>query len=256
MIITDFHTHPFLNDNENVCFYENTITDSEDFRQSMVNWGVTKFCGSVITKVRATDFAQIRKLNDSALALKEKWGDLYEPGIHIHPSFVKESCAELERCRKKGVKMVGELVPYMMGWEMYYTKEMHEIYDCIQSLGYSCVSLHTMNEDGMEAAVKNFPKINFVAAHPNDKPCFLRHLERMQKYPNYYLDLSGTGIFRFGLIKYGIKQVGSERFLFGSDYPICNAYMYIAAVCGERMTTHARENIFYKNAERILGNTE
>ena len=252
MKIIDFHTHPFLNDEENVCFYKNTVLSPEDFKQTLEGFGIDKICGSVIKRMDEADFTAIQGLNDSAIALKEKWGDFYEPGVHIHPYLVKNSCEELERCKNAGVRMVGELVPYFMGWENYYTDAMHEIYGCIHELGFSCVSIHTMDEEGMEQAVKNFPDINFIAAHPNDKACFLRHLERMIRYPNYYLDLSGTGIFRWGLIKFGISQVGSERFIFGSDFPICNCNMYIASISSERISHADKENIFYKNAERLL----
>lgn len=251
MRIIDFHTHPFYEKNENVCMYDNTVLDSEDFKNTLTNWGIDMFCGSVIRHIDGTDFSQVKALNDSALKLKAKWGDFYQAGVHFHPNFVRESCDELERCKNLGVKMVGELVPYFMGWEDYFVG-CKPIYDCIEQLGFSCVSLHTMNEETMEAAVKEFKNITFVAAHPNDKQCFLRHIERMKKYPNYCLDLSGTGIFRYGLIKYGIEQVGSERFLFGSDFPICNCKMYIACVDGEKISDRDKENILYRNAERIL----
>lgn len=58
-------------------------------------------------------------------------------------------------------------------------------------------------------------------------------LERIKKFENYYLDLSGTGIFRYGLIFHGVREVGSERFLFGTNYPISNTRMYVQAVFQE-----------------------
>lgn len=255
MKIIDFHTHPFLLESENMCFYKNTVLSADDFKATMEGFGVDKICGSVIERMDDPNFATIKRLNDSALKLREKWGDFYEPGVHIHPYFIKNSIEELERCRKEGVKIVGELVPYFMGWELYYNEAMHELYECIKELGYECVSLHTMQEGTMDAALENFPEINFVGAHPGDKQCFIRHIERIKKYPNYYLDLSGTGIFRYGLVKYGVQQVGSERFLFGSDFPICDCNMYIAGVDAEHIPDEAKENIFYKNAEKLLAGT-
>ncbi|MBR6400065.1 MAG: amidohydrolase [Firmicutes bacterium] len=253
MKIIDFHTHPFYHETENVCFYKNTVLSPEDFKDIMKGFGVDKICGSVIERIDEANFDKIQQLNNSAITLKRMWGDFYEPGVHIHPYFVHNSIEELTRCREKGFKMVGELVPYFMDWEVYYNDAMHEIYEAVRDLGYKCVSIHTMQEESMDAALEAFPDITFVAAHPNDKACFLRHLERMERFDNYYLDLSGTGIFRFGLLKYGISRVGSERFLFGSDFPICNCNMYIAAVESERISDADKENIFYKNTERILG---
>ncbi len=91
-----------------------------------------------------------------------------------------------------------------------------------------------------------------MAAHPGDKAQFLRHIERIKKYKNYYLDLSGTGIFRYGLIGYGVKEVGSERLLFGTDYPICNPSMYINAVLFEKLNEQDYNNILSDNAKHLL----
>lgn len=114
------------------------------------------------------------------------------------------------------------------------------------------VSVHTQSEDTLEMAVKTFPDIMFVAAHPGDKNSYLRHLECMKKYENYYLDLSGTGIFRYGSISYGVSKVGNERFLFGTDYPICNPGMYVQAVLYERLKDKDYEAIFSGNARKLL----
>ena len=75
----------------------------------------------------------------------------------------------------------------------------------------------------------------------------------LKKYPNAYLDLSGTGLFRYGMLKHGVDMVGAEKFLFGTDYPITNPHMYVQAVEFEHITEEAKDMIFYQNAERILG---
>ena len=55
------------------------------------------------------------------------------------------------------------------------------------------------------------------------------------------------------MLSYGVHKVGAERFLFGTDYPICNPRMYVQAVLQEHLTDEERELIFHKNASRILG---
>ena len=50
----------------------------------------------------------------------------------------------------------------------------------------------------------------------------------------------------------GVKAVGAERILFGTDYPITNPGMYVQAVLGEHISEEEKEKIFYKNAQRIL----
>ena len=75
----------------------------------------------------------------------------------------------------------------------------------------------------------------------------------MRRYDNAFLDLSGTGIFRFGSIRYLVNQVGADRILFGTDYPICNPDMYIHAVLGEHLGDAVEQKIFHDNAARLLG---
>lgn len=249
--IIDFHIHPFIAKEDNTCFYEKTVETVEEIKSDLLRAGISRACGSVIHSVKGESFDEIRKLNDEALLIKEKLGEFYIPGIHIHPKFVKKSCEELKRMHDKGVRLVGELVPYYMGWNDYYDHNLHEIYECIQQFDM-LVNIHTQSEESMEMAVKTFPHINFVAAHPGNKDSLFRHLEYMKKYENYYLDLSGTGIFRYGSIKYAVNEVGSDRFLFGTDYPICNPKMYVEAVLYERLKDQNYEDIFSGNAKRLL----
>jgi predicted TIM-barrel fold metal-dependent hydrolase len=250
--IIDFHIHPFYNTGRNVCFYDNTINSVEDIKKDLQRAGISRACGSVIERMESVNFSKIRALNDEALVLRDKMDGFYIPGIHIHPGYVTESIAELERMNDNGVRLVGELVPYMMGWESYYDDNMDKLYGVINELDM-VVSLHTISEESIDEAVSRFPHINFVAAHPGDKAQLLRHIERLKKYPNYHLDLSGTGIFRYGLIGYLVSQVGSERLLFGTDYPICNPGLYVEAVLFERLGEEDYNNILSDNAKRLLG---
>ncbi|MBO5097959.1 MAG: amidohydrolase [Agathobacter sp.] len=253
--IIDFHVHPFVEEKENMCFYKQSLSfENNRFVTDLKNSGITSCCGSVIsstgTKV-AEGFEAIQKLNRHALELKEKWGDFYIPGVHVHPAYVRESCEELELMHNKGVKLVGELVPYMQEWSDYSCKEFGEILDVIGELGM-VVSYHSMDDAQMEKMIANHPKVTFVAAHPNDRDKYPLHLERLRKYPNAYLDLSGTGLFRYGMLKHGVDTVGAEKFLFGTDYPITNPHMYVQAVEFEHISEEAKDMIFYKNAQRIL----
>ena len=115
------------------------------------------------------------------------------------------------------------------------------------------VSYHSTDEDDAERMIERHPKLAFVAAHPGEKGRVDRHLERMKQYENLYLDLSGTGLARLGVLAYGIHAVGAERFLFGTDYPINNPAMYVQGVLYEGLSDEERVLICYKNAERILG---
>ena len=175
------------------------------------------------------------------------------PGFHVHPAFVRESCDEIEWAHSLGYRLVGELVPYMHGWTNYGSRALSKILDTADQL-HMVVSYHTVVEEAeeMDRMIAAHPGLTFVAAHPGQRPDYLRQIERLQRFPNLSLDLSGTGLFRYGMLAYGVNKVGAERFLFGTDFPICNPRMYVQAVCQEHITETDRELIFHGNAERLL----
>jgi predicted TIM-barrel fold metal-dependent hydrolase len=254
--IIDFHTHPFYKYSENTCMYKENLSFEQDFfKKDLEEAGISHICGSVIepNTYRLEDgFEPFRLLNREALQKNQQWQGYYTPGIHVHPAFVKESCEELIYMHSNGVKLIGELVPYMHGWSDYSCKDLSEILEVAEGLEM-VVSFHSMDNDQMEKMIASHPNITFVAAHPGEKNNYLLHIERMKKYKNAFLDLSGTGLFRYGMLKYGVEKVGSDRFLFGTDYPICNPSMYIHAVEFEHISDNAKEAIFHQNAERLLG---
>lgn len=257
-MVIDFHTHPYLSGEEFLNFYPECFTPSpEQFRADLERTGISKIFGSVILKRpyhKEEGFAPIRQCNERALELQRIWGGFYAPGFHIHPDFVEESIAEIERMHTRGVRLIGELVPYLHGWQDYSSWNLSKILDAAGKYRM-VVSFHTMTDEQEEMGrmVAEHPDVTFVAAHPGERENFMRHLERMEQFDNLYLDLSGTGIFRYGLVAYGVSRVGSERFLFGTDYPICNPRMYVQAIYQEPIAEADRENILHKNAERILG---
>ncbi len=59
----------------------------------------------------------------------QKYCDFYVPGFHIHPGYVEESLKEIDRMHQKGIKLIGELVPYMDGWNDYSCEEFSVLLD-------------------------------------------------------------------------------------------------------------------------------
>ncbi len=76
--------------------------------------------------------------------------------------------------------------------------------------------------------------------------------EYMKKHPSAYTEISTQSE---GSIRYLINEVGSERILFGSDWPALPQAITLSRVLlATENDPKARENILCKNAERILGN--
>lgn len=250
--IVDFHTHPFLHPENNNCFYKDGYAmDPDSARKRLSGLGISMVCGSVIGPVSGWD--DIVRLNDQALELREQWGEFYVPGFHIHPDHVEESEKEIKRMALQGVRLLGEAVPYMHGWDFAHLGLL-PILEAAQEAGM-VFSFHSTNiaDEVMEPLLERFPNISFVAAHPGEKKALLTHLGRMERHENYFLDLSGTGLGRMGMLRYAMDRVGKERFLFGTDFPICPPEMYVAAVEQDSLLTEEeKQAVFRDNAQRIL----
>jgi predicted TIM-barrel fold metal-dependent hydrolase len=56
-----------------------------------------------------------------------------------------------------------------------------------------------------------------------------------------------------GLLRHGIDEMGADRFIFGSDYPICNPACYVGGVVyNTTLTDEEKQKILYLNAKRLL----
>lgn len=248
--IFDFHLHPFIDPNNSIAGYGVPAT-CEDFFKHLKDIGITKCAGSVIRHSEPTSFADISRLNDEALKIRELYPDFYIPGIHVHPNFPVESCRELERLHAEGVRLIGELVWYMMGYKEYSTPAFNPVWELAERLGMT-VSVHPTSIEDIEKVLTAFPHLNIVIAHPGEKKTYLANIELLKRHPNAYLDICGTGLFRYGMLAHGVHELGTERILFATDFPTCNAAMQIAAVLSEPLTEQQRDAIFHTNAEKLL----
>ena len=96
--IIDFHTHPFLTQDTNICSHKKFCNMSvENTKIDLMNLGISRICGSVIGTPQSiteknTEWEKLRACNDEALLLRDMYDGFYIPGFHIHPGYIRESC--------------------------------------------------------------------------------------------------------------------------------------------------------------------
>ena len=129
---------------------------------------------------------------------------------------------------------------------------MKPILDLAGSLGMT-VCLHPSTLEDLHSLLSAFPKTNMVIAHPESAWGLGATYELAQQHENMFIDLSGSGLFRMGMLHRGVDIMGSERILFGTDYPICNPAMNVAGVLFEKLDDFERKNILRENFIRLTG---
>ncbi len=259
--IIDFHTHPFESVESNICKFKGELKmDLEETLVQMDYGGISRFCGAVIRVKAPTTkeemLAKMKANNDEALRLQKTFDGRYIPGFHVHPLWVEESCKEIDRMHALGVKLIGELVPYLDGWEDYAHEDLFAILEHAQKYDDIVVNFHTSGypADPIDKMVEAFPRLQFVGAHVNDGESYERNVARVKKYDNYSLDISGGGMGWEGKLPVLVKQVGAEKVLFGSDFPVCNQANYLGCVLfNHRLSNREKELILAENTKRLLG---
>ncbi len=218
--------------------------------------GIRQGCGAVIRHFDydALTFENLHELNMAGLALRDQFPDFYIPGITVHPKFPEESCAELEdMVRRRGVRFVGELVAYHMGYREYSQAAMDPIWACIRDLDVP-VNVHIGELADIAEVLRKFPTLKLIIAHPTADPnAYRQRLELIAQYPNATLDISGSGPNSWGMIHFGIKTAGLDKILFGTDFPLRNPGMYVAGVYAERLSPKEMAAVFAGNVKRLMG---
>lgn len=250
--IIDAHFHPALTAEWDTCWYRPFVSAEEqvgDMRAA----GVSRACGAPI-KRQKLDAESLRTCNTASLEFQRLFPDFYIPAMQVQPRFPDESCREIERLhREHGVRWIGELVGYMHGYgEEYATKGAFQIYDLAAELGM-VVNIHCQDLDVVAKACRAYPNLPFVLAHfMNDKESFPPRAKLTAELPNLHMDISGSGVHRWGSLEYGVRIAGANKFLFGSDFPINAPATYVACVIREHITDADRRAIFSGNFKRLM----
>lgn len=251
--IIDCHVHPFLSPETNTEWFCKSKTP-DDFVEILKRSGISRACGSAIKRLEKSDFSNVRELNKEALEFRDRYPDFFIPGIHVHPDFPEESCEELERLYKEeNVRWVGELVGYMMGFKEYLPEKAYPIYELAQDLNVP-VNVHAGDLSEIEKMCQNFPRLTVVLAHPSaGKDTIIERVELTAKYPGLYLEISGSGIQRWGILRFAMDKAGKEKFLFGTDFPISNPASFLQGALFENLSDDEFVALFSGNFKRLTG---
>lgn len=247
--IIDAHMHPYLAEHRN--FHFDVPATYDDYFAEQHRAGITLSCGSFNIRCDGTDFSVIEECNKRVLELHAERPQEFLPGVNVHPNFPEESCREVQKFYDLGFRMIGEIAAYFMNYTSYFCPGLLPVMELAQDRGM-VLNIHPSNFDDIESILKNFPRLKLLVAHPG-LHSIPENYALGRKYPNLYFDLSGTGLAKWGMLKKGIESIGAERFLFGTDFPVTNSGMYVAAVLFEHLTDCERKMVLRDNFLNLTG---
>lgn len=171
----------------------------------------------------------------------------------VNPLFIDEALKEIDDCRKQlGFVWVGELCNYTVPYQ-YTIKEFALLVEQVDRLNM-VLDVHTELEE-MEYIIQKFPQATIVFPHFGDSHEFdhiFKRIDAVAAHPNTYLDTSGYGHDRVGMLEYAVKSIGEDRVLFGSDFSINCPATVIARVKNAYITEGQKRKILSGNLQALL----
>jgi predicted TIM-barrel fold metal-dependent hydrolase len=183
----------------------------------------------------------------------EKYKGRFIGACVVNPLFIEESLKEIEYCHSQlGFVWVGELCNYMVPY-LYSIREFEMLVEQVVKLNM-VLALHTEHGE-LEYVAQKFPQATIAFAHFGDDHEYediFRRIDTVAKNPNFYLDTSGYGHDRVGVLEYAVKTIGPGRILFGSDFSINDPGTVIARIRNSFLTEEQKQKILSGNLLELL----
>lgn len=251
--IFDAHLHCPSNESSQVWQWYPVTKTFEEFAQYLDRTGVQR---GIINNVRcqlAKTPAEFIAGNREVARYVEKYKGRFLGACVVNPLFIDEALREIEDCRKQlGFVWVGELCNYTVPYA-YTVKEFELLVQQVVKLDM-VLDVHTELEE-MEYIIRKFPQATIVFPHFGDGAEYehiFKRIDLVAKNPNCYLDTSGYGHDRVGMLEYAVKTIGPDRVLFGSDFSINCPATVLARIQNALITEEQRRKILAGNLQALL----
>jgi hypothetical protein len=174
------------------------------------------------------------------------------PACLVNTKFPQESLAELRRCHNTlGMVWLGELCGYVGGFS--YDTQAFAAAIRLPTEMDMVVQIHDDSASDMARLCADFPQTTFVLAHLGDSPEEVaERIGLAEQFSNLYLDISGHGYQRMGILELAVRKAGCDRVLFGSDYTINDPAGVIARIQAANFDAETKAKLLGGNLTRLL----
>ncbi len=224
-----------------------------------------RYVGALVIAQRGK-MSKTRQMNDRALALQSRKPPTYLPICSVHPDDGAAALEEIDRVAGRGAR----------GLKLHPNTQQLDVADAAVREVVARASEHGLpvlfdayspfdaDQPGKFVRLAmEVPTAKLILAHAHG-PHFADLLVYtiLERYDwwgrNVWVDLSATGPllaaspFREQFV-WVLRQVGADRLLFGSDYPLDEPRHAVEAVASLGFSPAEQTKIFYQNAARLFG---
>jgi predicted TIM-barrel fold metal-dependent hydrolase len=198
----------------------------------------------------------VRRSNDLVMRIVREHPDCYSGFCYLNPAheerFILE---EIERTVVQGNLCGIKLWVAVHATDARLDPLMQRAAELgIPVLHHAWYKANGMEPDESTAAMiadlaRRHPRTSIIMAHLGGVR--QRGVLDIKPYPNVVVDTSGAQPIA-GLVEYAVAELGSERVVYGSDWPIRDYAVQIARVKGAHISEQAKRLVLGENAARLL----
>jgi predicted TIM-barrel fold metal-dependent hydrolase len=208
----------------------------------------------------------VQKHNDYILDAVQKYPDRLIGFCCVDP-LSKDAVWEVERCLKAGLKGIGELAIYHMGFTpevilvltdiMALSREYHApiLIHTNEPVGHQYPGKQPMSLGQLYELIKTYPSNRIVLAHWGGGLFFYTLMKREVKaaLKNVWFDTAASPyLYIPEIYRMAGEIMGFEKILFGSDYPLLRPDRYITEMSPLGISAQAMSSIMGENARYLL----
>ncbi len=276
-MIIDFHTHVFSPQikknrskyiDSDPCFAilyseKNTkLTTTDELIDNMDKEGIDI---SVIVNIGWVTHELCVETNDYILESVARYPKRLIGFCSVQPNSYEAAVAEIERCAKEGMKGVGEIRPDMQLFDLrdeimvpiIETLREHKLIlltHASEPVGHSYPGKGVITPAMLYPFIASFPDLTVVCAHwGGGLPFYALMPEVKQAMRNVFFDTAASPyLYSPQVYNQVISLVGSDKILFGSDYPVMTPGRLLKEINSLDLPEETKSLILSGNARRLL----
>ena len=277
-MIIDFHTHvvpPRIKERRDeylgrdACFSllyaepEAKLATAEEVIASMDEHGIDK---SVILNLGWVSHELCVETNDYILESVARYPGRLIGFCAIQPSAGDKALKELERCARSGAKGIGEMRPDIQGFDLKDNKIMKPVIESLmehdliflthasEPVGHQYSGKGTITPEVIYPFIASFPDLKLVCAHWGGGLPFYELMPEVERMLSHvYFDTAATPfLYKTQIFKQVAGITGSDRILFGSDYPLLSPKRIIDQIESTKLSQKDKTKILGGNAKKLL----
>jgi len=184
----------------------------------------------------------------------------------VQPLAGDKAIKELERCARSGAKGIGEMRPDVQGFDFKDISVMKPVIEAVienklillthasEPVGHQYFGKGKVTPEVIYPFIVNFPDLKLVFAHwGGGLPFYGLMPEVSEALRNVYFDTAATPyLYKPQIFKQVADIVGSDKILFGSDYPLLSPKRIIDQLESVELSPKDRAKILGGNAQKLL----